>query len=409
MTSSRDDEPIGVALIGYGLAGQVFPRPAHRRHERVARGGDRDRRPAAPGPGARRLSIRRTASQCRRAVGARRPSASWSWRPARRPTQRWPPLPSRPASTWWSRSRSTTTADGARQLLALAAAHGVRLVPFLNRRWDSDHLTVQRLLRDGSLGSVFRYESRFDRWRPDARPGAWRDELHPPRGAACFSISDHTSSTRRSRYTDPSLRCTPRSPRGGAAPTTMSSSRSAPHRRGLAPLGQRARGRPRPRLRVLGSAGAYVVQGLDGQEDALRAGRRPTSGVRRGAARAMGPAAAWRRGAEVEPEGGRLACFYTRSPLPPRRVSEPPVSGRGAVAGLVILDAARESAATGTVVALQPRADDATGSSRREPTARGDGRRRAARRAQRGGRDRAGAPAHRRLDLLRRRLPGGAT
>ncbi|MGH7722558.1 MAG: Gfo/Idh/MocA family oxidoreductase [Candidatus Dormibacteria bacterium] len=48
------------------------------------------------------------------------------------------------------------TASEARHASELAAARGVILVPFPNRRWDSDHLTVQRLLADGALGTILR-------------------------------------------------------------------------------------------------------------------------------------------------------------------------------------------------------------------------------------------------------------
>jgi predicted dehydrogenase len=53
------------------------------------------------------------------------------------------------------------------QLMELAAAHGVLLVPYFNRRWDSDFQTIQKLLREGSLGRLVYFESRIDRWRPN--------------------------------------------------------------------------------------------------------------------------------------------------------------------------------------------------------------------------------------------------
>jgi scyllo-inositol 2-dehydrogenase (NADP+) len=42
-----------------------------------------------------------------------------------------------------------------------AAAHGVPLSVYQNRRWDGDFLTLRRLLDEGALGEVTRYESRF--------------------------------------------------------------------------------------------------------------------------------------------------------------------------------------------------------------------------------------------------------
>src|SRR5579863_6022966 len=55
----------------------------------------------------------------------------------------------------------------AAELIAHARERGVLLTAFQNRRWDSDQLTLAKLIRDGSLGTVLRYESRFERWRPE--------------------------------------------------------------------------------------------------------------------------------------------------------------------------------------------------------------------------------------------------
>ena len=68
-------------------------------------------------------------------------------------------------------------AGQARALVERAAAAQVMLTVFHNRRWDAEYLTLRRLVADGALGDVVRYESRFERWRPERTPGAWREEL----------------------------------------------------------------------------------------------------------------------------------------------------------------------------------------------------------------------------------------
>ena len=62
----------------------------------------------------------------------------------------------------------------AQDLVDRAAAAGVPLTVFHNRRWDSDFLTAKRLVTEGTLGDVHRLESRFERWRPEAPEDAWR-------------------------------------------------------------------------------------------------------------------------------------------------------------------------------------------------------------------------------------------
>jgi predicted dehydrogenase len=52
------------------------------------------------------------------------------------------------------------------ELIKLAQTRKLLLIPFHNRRWDSDFQTIQKLLNEGSLGRLVHLESTFDRWRP---------------------------------------------------------------------------------------------------------------------------------------------------------------------------------------------------------------------------------------------------
>jgi predicted dehydrogenase len=58
------------------------------------------------------------------------------------------------------------TSAAARDAIAEAARRGLMLTVFHNRRWDGDFLTLRRLLAEGALGDVHRFESRYERWRP---------------------------------------------------------------------------------------------------------------------------------------------------------------------------------------------------------------------------------------------------
>jgi scyllo-inositol 2-dehydrogenase (NADP+) len=67
------------------------------------------------------------------------------------------------------------TSDEAKELKDLAEKQGVVLAPFHNRRWDGDFLTVQRLLGEGAVGRLVTYESHFDRFRPLPRENTWKE------------------------------------------------------------------------------------------------------------------------------------------------------------------------------------------------------------------------------------------
>ena len=70
----------------------------------------------------------------------------------------------------------------AAELVELAAQQQVLLTVFQNRRWDADLLTLRRLMDEDALGEITRFESRFERWRPEVEPAKWRDGTPPEQG-----------------------------------------------------------------------------------------------------------------------------------------------------------------------------------------------------------------------------------
>jgi scyllo-inositol 2-dehydrogenase (NADP+) len=83
----------------------------------------------------------------------------------------------------------TASATEARRLIATAQRTGKLLTVFQNRRWDNDFLTVRKLMAADLLGPVVRFESRFERFRPEPKAGAWRERPGPEeRRVDCSSI-----------------------------------------------------------------------------------------------------------------------------------------------------------------------------------------------------------------------------
>lgn len=248
----------------------------------------------------------------------------------------------------------------AERLIAAAATAGRPLTVFQNRRWDGDFLTVRQLIARDVLGPVVRLESRFERFRPAPKAGAWRERAAPEEaGGLLFDLGSHLIDQARVLFGDPvSVYAESATRRPGALvdDDTFVSLRF--------PDGQAAHlwmsAIPRqsgPRLRVVGLHGVYEKHHLDPQEDALRGGMRPGD-----AGWGTEPAACW---GHLATEVGGLAFAGTAQTLPGSYETfyvllrdalvaggPVPVDPKDAVAALRVIEAARASARTGAVVAL---------------------------------------------------------
>lgn len=84
----------------------------------------------------------------------------------------------------------TNTIEEARELIGIAKKSGKVLSVYQNRRYVSDFLTIQDLLKKNVLGDVHEYSCNFDRYRPEPRANAWREE--PKRGSGIlYDLGSH--------------------------------------------------------------------------------------------------------------------------------------------------------------------------------------------------------------------------
>lgn len=85
----------------------------------------------------------------------------------------------------------TPTLREAEELVQLAARLGRLLTVYQDRRWDGAFLTAKKLIESGALGTVAEYEARFDRFRLDAKPGAWREQADFPAAGVLWDLGPH--------------------------------------------------------------------------------------------------------------------------------------------------------------------------------------------------------------------------
>jgi scyllo-inositol 2-dehydrogenase (NADP+) len=242
---------------------------------------------------------------------------------------------------------ATSVAD-AEALAVLAAAHGRIAVPFHNRRWDSDFLTVRALIESGRLGEVTLFEAHWDRFRPGlVQP--WKESIAAGAGqladlgphmidqalllfgmpeAVTGDLAAQREGGKVDDYFDLTLHY-------GARRVVLSSSRLV--------------AAARPRFGIHGRLGSFVKYGLDPQEAALRSGGKPD-----GAGYGVEPADVAGvltlgdgSSEKIRSECGDYRCFYAAVAAAITESAPPPVVPAEAIAGLQIIEAARESAAQG--------------------------------------------------------------
>jgi scyllo-inositol 2-dehydrogenase (NADP+) len=252
------------------------------------------------------------------------------------------------------------SAAAARALGEHAAARGRPIVPFHNRRWDGDLLTIRRLLAEGRLGQVLRFESRFERWRPQPTTGAaagWKDDPDPDAaGGILADLGTHLVDQALLLFGPPATvyaEVDVRRP-GVRVDDDVFVALTWPGGLRAHLWASAVASRLGPRFRVLGRDAGYEKHGMDVQEAALRAGARPGPGWGEEEPAAWGALGAGDAVAPVPTEPGAYPRFYAELVAHLRDGGPPPVPWADAVAVLTIVDAARRSAARGAVEPLTP-------------------------------------------------------
>lgn len=247
------------------------------------------------------------------------------------------------------------SAAEAAALIALSRERGRMLTVFHNRRWDGDFKTIREIVGSRCLGDIKLAALAWDRFRPEPAQG-WREQSLDPWGALMnlgphlvdqalllFGRPDAITGdliTQRDRACSPDFFAL--TLHYGVVRVLLSASTLVAD--------------PRPRFALYGSQGSFVKQGIDPQENSLRAG------VTYGSP-----------GFGEDPE--QLYGVLTIASSPPERIrtqtgdwrpfyagvvaaiaggAPPPVDPMDAVAGLELIELGRRSAEGGCTVTAGP-------------------------------------------------------
>ncbi len=239
-------------------------------------------------------------------------------------------------------------------LIDAAARRGVLVVPFHNRRWDGDFLTLCALVDGGRLGNVTRFESRFERWRVVPKPRWMAANAAAIDEGMLLDLHTHLIDQALVLFGPVTDVYAELDRRRAAVQVEDEAFLALTHASGVrshlvativaADIG--------PRFRVYGDRGAYVKFGVDPQEEMSKAGRRPRDpGFGEEAPDSFGFFSDGVSRESVPTVPGRYLSFY-EGVFAALRGGSPPVDAADAVAGLAIIDAARRCGESARVVSL---------------------------------------------------------
>lgn len=273
------DKPLRVALIGYGLAGEIFHAPLLITTQGLevtvitTSNDERHKKAAATFPNAKIVNSLETALKSHSDIIDLVVIASpnkWHAQQAKAALEAGKAIVVDKPFAINSRE--------CREVIDVANKQKKLLTVFQNRRWDNDFLTIQKLLKEGKLADVVRFESRFERFRPTVDTKRWKDNSGPDEGGGLlFDLGSHLIDQACVLFGTPNtVYCELDRRRAGVradddafvALEFAGGVRAHLYANIVSAI-------PGPRFRVLAMNGGYEKYGLDPQEDALRKGLKP--------------------------------------------------------------------------------------------------------------------------------------
>ena len=249
----------------------------------------------------------------------------------------------------------TLTLSEAESLAAIARDHDRLLSVFHNRRWDSEVLATRAIIASGALGEISLMEVHMDRFRPAVRK-RWRESSGPGAGL-WFDLGPHLIDQALQQFGMPEsvfANLAVQRP-GGETEDWAHILLSYPRTRVILHATLLAAGGGAPRTIVHGSRGSWAKFGGDLQESRLQQGMRPDAA---GFGDDRDPGLLYEApGAEPRPipaPGANQRDYYVAIHEALRGRGPNPVPPEEAVAVMAVLETTFESARRGMVLPVIP-------------------------------------------------------
>ncbi|MFT4203550.1 MAG: oxidoreductase [Chitinophagaceae bacterium] len=170
----------------------------------------------------------------------------------------------------------TITTEEADELIALAKEKDLLLSVYQNRRWSSDFKTLQSVVEKRFVGRVVELEMHYDRFRNQLKGNAWREENLPGSGIL-YDLGAHLIDEALVLFGRPKYVWADLAMQRKGSQAVDYFNLILKYASGLrVKLGAgMLKAIPRPHYILNGENGSYVKSSMDIQEDDLKAGKRP--------------------------------------------------------------------------------------------------------------------------------------
>lgn len=169
----------------------------------------------------------------------------------------------------------TNSSKEADELISIAEKKQLKIFVYQNRRWDGDFLTIQKLLKSGDLGDVEYFEVHFDRYSPEFKNDAWREEKLPGSGVL-YDLGPHLIDQALTLFGMPDMiEADVQAQRDNSKVDDFFRIKfSYSDKEAVLTAGVLVK-ELGPRFIIHGSKGSFIKYGIDPQEEPLRNGKMP--------------------------------------------------------------------------------------------------------------------------------------
>jgi scyllo-inositol 2-dehydrogenase (NADP+) len=162
------------------------------------------------------------------------------------------------------------------ELVRIARERRRLLTVYHDRRWDGDFRTVQQIVQSGELGEIAEYEMRFDRFRLEAKDGAWRERADQPASGVLWDLGPHLIDQALILFGEPQAITASAFCQRKTSQVDDAFDVCLEYPRLRAMLRARIVAyAPGPHCLIHGTKGSFVKYGMDPQEERLRGGEIP--------------------------------------------------------------------------------------------------------------------------------------